>query len=711
MPTPLLLSVERIRKASVVSRISSTTGRGALRRRLIGVAGATATVAVAGALTLAAPLSASADDRPESYAKGQFLSGSVLGSDLAKVLAAQYAEAHNDGTQDPQVEKDPLKVTALDAVQVGSGSSLQLGLGQFLQLGAVDQYARAGNDGTSLGASGAVTSDGGIQTSRNGSGPGADATFDLSKLLGAQFASTLADLKLQLNAISAQASGDLDSASGAYNLAGAKLTFTSPAVSQLTQKVDAAIDSADTRLGSLTGQGGDLAKKLNQLLPLSGSGLNLLGNDVSLTATIDTGDLKSAVQSLLDAQYGDGSVSFDLESGVVTIDLAKLLGGKLNSLAPGTELIDAKVIDGVLDGITTTVSTIADQVIAKVKDLLNSATVTITAHAAVSVAQPPVIGQICHNVQTVLPGASGSGSGSAPSGSGSGGLGGIVGGILGGASGAWGNAGSGGPTGGAVGTLVGQVGQAAGTVVNTLVCDPTSTPVAPKLSQLDLKIQGAAKQLIAGGSTTASIDLTVLGAVKTGIDANAVVAGLGSTLSDDLFGTDGTIARLTTALQNGLVHPAVDGLLGTSGSSVNDAITKLLSVKVNLQETTVAGSKGMAAQAGKLFTETAVRVTVLGGVGGSSLATVNLAQATVGPDVTTVVPPTCTNGVCTPPTCTTACGGANPPFTTPTASSVDRLATTGISIAALVAAMLALLAAGAYLVREGYRRRQPAPVA
>jgi hypothetical protein len=685
-----------------VSQNSSTTGRGALRRRLLGAGGAIATVAVAGALTLAAPLSASADDRPESYAKGQFLSGTVLGTDLAKVLAAQDVEAHNDGTQDMQSSADPLKVTALQAVQVGSGQPVQLGLGDFLQLGAAHQYAQANQDGTSMAASGAVTSKGGLQTNANGSGAAGDATFDLSKLLGAQFASTLADLKLQLQAVAARADGNLDSASGSYTLAGAKLSFTSPAVSQLTQKVDSALDSVNTQLGSLTGQGGDLAQKLSQLLPLGGSGIDLLGNDVSLTATIDTGNLKDAVQSLLNQQYGDGSVAFDLETGVVTLDLAKLLGGKLNSLAPGTELIDADVIDHVLDSITDTVSTIADQVIAKVKDLLNSASVTITAHAAVSVAQAPIVGQVCHTVQSILPGAStGSGSGSATSGSGSGGLGAIVGGLLGGVS-ALGNAGSGGSTGGAVGDLLNQ----AGTLVNTLVCDPTSTPVAPKLSQLDVKIQGSAQQLIAGGSTTASISLKVLDAIQANIDANAVVAGLGSTLSDQLFGTDGAVQKLTTTLQDTLVHPAVEGLVGTSGSSVNDAITKLLSVKVNLQETTLPASKGMAAQAGKLFTETAARVSV----GGGSIATVNLAQASVGPNVTTVIPPTCTNGVCTPPTCTGICSSVNPPSITPAASTVDRLATTGISIAALVAAMLALLAAGAYLVREGYKRRQAATV-
>jgi hypothetical protein len=94
---------------------------------------------------------------------------------------------------------------------------------------------------------------------------------------------------------------------------------------------------------------------------------------------------------------------------------------------------------------------------------------------------------------------------------------------------------------------------------------------------------------------------------------------------------------------------------------------------------------------------------------------VNLASATVGPNVTAVVPPTCTEGDCTPctgagcATCTMNCGPGGP-SDNPTSTSIDRLATTGLSIAALVAAILALLAAGAYLVREGYKRRRPAPV-
>ncbi len=50
--------------------------------------------------------------------------------------------------------------------------------------------------------------------------------------------------------------------------------------------------------------------------------LNLLGANANVTATIDVGDLKTLVQDLLTAQYGESGVSFNLETGVVSIDLA-----------------------------------------------------------------------------------------------------------------------------------------------------------------------------------------------------------------------------------------------------------------------------------------------------------------------------------------------------------------------------------------------------
>src|SRR5690606_23778610 len=107
----------------------------------------------------------------QSYAEGRFLSGTLLGSDLDRLLAVAGAEAFNDGTQPTQTAKDPLAVTALDALTVGTGQSVQLSLGDVLQIGAVAQYARAAQEGVSLAAAGAVSDDGGIGVGSDSSAP------------------------------------------------------------------------------------------------------------------------------------------------------------------------------------------------------------------------------------------------------------------------------------------------------------------------------------------------------------------------------------------------------------------------------------------------------------------------------------------------------------------------------------------------------------
>jgi hypothetical protein len=86
---------------------------------------------------------------------------------------------------------------------------------------------------------------------------------------------------------------------------------------------------------------------------------------------------------------------------------------------------------------------------------------------------------------------------------------------------------------------------------------------------------------------------------------------------------------------------------------------------------------------------------------GDDLATLNLAQAIVGPNVTTIVDPECTN----PDGCDVGGVTVTPPGGGGTGAG--SLAYTGIGIATLIAVILALLAAGAYLVRESYRRNHP----
>ena len=643
------------------------------------IAAGLTSVALATGFAFAGATSAhAADTAPVATSQAQFLSGSLLGMNLDNAAMLEGASAHADQDDAPMTVQDPLQATALNAVTVGDGSSVQTNLGGVVQLGAIGQYATAANDGTSMASTGAASTDGGVGVGQDQPSQGGDATVDLSKLLGNGFASNLTNLQLAINAVSAQAVSDGRSASGDYSLDGVDLKLTSPAIADLTEKVNAALDTVTSRLSKLDGADGLLVADVNKLLTGLNPALNLLGADANATATIDTGDLHQLVQDLLQSQYGDSGITFNLETGVVTLNLGTLLGENLNNLAPGTELLDPAIIDPALDSVTGKVSDIADQVVDRVKGALDTATVKVHADLSQDVAQAPLIQNVCKTVQKVIQVPIQVPVDQVPG----------VGGIL--------------------GTVVGGVNQATQTVtqyvnqtVGQLVCSNESTPLPALNTSAAVDISGTVGDFLKGSGVTATAAVKVLGIPLPDVDLGAATSDIAGSLTDQLFGSDSAVADLTDALHTGLVAPAVQGLTGGS-DSVGTALTDLVSATVNNQDV----NNGT-------FTETALRVTVLPGISGltggrgtglstaraatpAGAAQLNFARASVGPNVT----PGDVGGTDpTPPT------GGNPGTT---AGSVTRLATTGMGIAALVAAVLALLAAGAYLVREGYRRNHSA---
>jgi len=649
------------------------------------IAATVTALALGGAFALVAPLTASADEHTESYAKGQFLSGNLIGLDLDAIVSLGAAEASNNGTQSTQTSKDPLDAAVLeDAVVVQQAESPQVDLGGVLQIGPVAQYAQANNDGSSLGASGAVADDGAIGVGEHHSTPPANATLDLQALLGNEFASTLADLKLELGALAARAEADLDVASGDYQIADAVLTFSSPAIANLTPKVDSALEEVVDAVNALLGRNGALVGDVNGLLVDLDPVLNLLGGNANVSVSLNAGNLQDVVHAILEEEYGNGAVSFDLETGEVHVDLEVLLGGDLNNLAPGTELLTDAVVNQILEGITTTVATIADQVVDKVEDALHDATVDIHADLSTNIAQSPIVREVCELVDRVL---------TTPVLRDATSLELLTNGLLGNVNTLLNTGVIGSLTDGItdeVGDFVlvnGVIQRITGFVNQTVqdtVCNTTSTPVAPLTTSVVLDIEATVDELIDGAAARAVAQVEILG-VGTDVDLSLLLDGLGDTLVDGLFDGDGAVQELVDALETGLVHPATEGLLGTGVGSVGDALRDVLSVTANVQEL-----------GGGQFTETAVRVSVLG----DDLATLNLAQAIVGPNVTTIVDPECTD----PDGCDTGGETVTPGGGGPGAGS---LAYTGIGIATLIAVILALLAAGAYLVRESYRRNHP----
>ena len=619
------------------------TGNGTQRSAIVKVAAIGATAALGSVLALAAPLSASATTVNTAYAQGQFLSGSIAGTSLNNVAALGPASATNNGKQSTQVSRDPLSVSALRTTLINQPNGVQLNLGQIVDLGALSQYAQAGKDGTSMAASGAINNDGGIGVGAVGSTTSGSASVDLDSLLNANFAKVLSDLNLKVTAVAAQANAKLKTASGRYSLAGLTLNFTSPAIGGLDSKVSSSLAPVVAQLGSLNGANGALAGSVNSVVTGINPALSILGAKATVNASVSA-DLDAAIKPLLTGTYGNDGVSINLQTGTVSVDLATLLGGKLNGEPAGTQVLSDTVVNQILNKITQTVSTLADQVKNKVVNVLDNAQVNVDVALDQSTPQAPVVSKVCS------PDTSG----------------GLLGGLVGG-----------------------------------LLCK-TTTKLLPDLqTSLGVHVHGTVAQIIGGHASQATASLKLLG-LPVSVDVNHILSGLDSTLNTHLLDSTSAVSQLGSSLTTKLVDPAVTALTG-SNASVGTALKSALSVTLNNQGKNADGT----------FTETALRVQAIPGLSATGgLATINLASATVGPNVSTVVTP----GGPTDPgnpgnpgnpgTPTTPGSPSNPgnPNTPVTPASFSNLAFTGVGIATLVAVILALLAAGAYLVREGYRR-------
>jgi hypothetical protein len=620
------------------------------------------------------PVSANAAEATSSYAEGQFLSGTLLGSDLANIVSLASAEARNDGTQPKQTSDDPLSASVLQTVDIEAPNGIQADLGDFVDAGAINQYAEADKNGVSLGASGAIGSDGAIGVGATSTGAAGDVDIDLDSTLGGSYDSVLSDLKLSLKAVAAQAVGNLDTASGDYRLEGAVLTFTSPAIGDLTGKVNTALGSVDSELAELSTDDGVLGAAVGDILnPL----LAVVGSSANVSVDV-TSDVHQAVQSLLTGVYGNGATHFNLQTGAVSVDLEQLIGGDLNNLPVNTEILSDAVVNAVLTSITDTVSTLADQIVDKVEIALHNAKVDVHADLNLLTDGGVTSNPVCHLEDVPI-------IGQIP----------IVGEVLGGGL-------LGGLFGGGGTTTPGFTEGIVGWTTKT-ICDVVDNVLPDLQSTVNVDIEGTVDQILNGAAAKSTASISLLGGtINPTLDINGVVDGLGDGLLDGLFDSDGAVSGLVNALNLGLVDPAVDGLLGAT--SVDTALTDVISVRVNLQETSLASPQGLAVATGSLFTQTAVRVSA----GSGGLATLNLAAATVGPNITTVIDPGCTTNCGPggdPDPCTVNCSPGDP--NGPTTTATNRLAYTGVGIATLIAVILALLAAGAYLAREGYRRNHP----
>ncbi|WP_157789720.1 choice-of-anchor G family protein, partial [Candidatus Microthrix parvicella] len=301
-----------------------------------------------------------------SNAEGQFLSGTLLAGDLALVASLAGETATSDGTAS-QTNSGNLDLGALGLVNLTIPGGVQVPL-EFTNAGVVGQYASALDDGSSLGSSGLIQSDGTIGTGgtpRPGVAPGplslslGGVVSDLG--LNPALLAEVAQLGLQADTVSAQASlAAPGSPVGAYSIDDLKMNFQSATLAALVGEINSAV--AVTQ-GEIDGLDAALDASVGALLgPLS----PLVVVDVNVTPP----DLSAAIAGLTSGTISDPAfpgVTVDLDTGLVTVDLDELTS--LNGLPANTDILT----DATITAITTNLTGLLQAHLVDIQDTLLAA--------------------------------------------------------------------------------------------------------------------------------------------------------------------------------------------------------------------------------------------------------------------------------------------------------------------------------------------------
>ncbi|WP_053205089.1 choice-of-anchor G family protein [Jiangella muralis] len=269
---------------------------------------------------------AAAAEGDEARAGARFLDGTVLGTDLDELAELAGVDVENLGDPEAVTDANPLDVTLLDSINIDIDPNLQIPLSDIIKLGAVNQWATAEDGAVSHAATGAVADNGGVGTGVEDGFPG-NATFDLTDLLGEGVTDLIADVELELGAVSSEAhlepSDDDFEVSRDYEIAGGELRVTVPLLSGLNLSLgdDAAVWIED---GTIVIDLDLLFESLNDLPPnseLIGPGLfDIL--DSLLTELL--GDLGAGLGDLL------GDLGLDELTNGIADALTDILSIKVN---------------------------------------------------------------------------------------------------------------------------------------------------------------------------------------------------------------------------------------------------------------------------------------------------------------------------------------------------------------------------------------------
>lgn len=357
-----------------------------------------------------------------SRGAGRVLSGSLFGTNLDAVVAADGVRVTNNGQRAlhtpsgavqvpvPTVDAwvDPLSVTALSAVNVNLGNGI-LKLPLNNSTGVLGQYGQAQSNGQSAGAAGYITSTGGIGLSPSGGYPEL-ATLSLSQLVGSispSVAGTLGnvtDVSLRMGAVTGRATLDGCASAWAnsaatgllreYLVTSLRTDITSPTVGSLVTSVNGVVQTLKNTVTGLPTNATVLASLksgteglVNGVLGAA-SGLGVtLGNVTIRSLTVNPVNT-TALDTLLTQGFSDpgGVLTVNPSSGSVSVNTAALLaaaypgvyGSGLNALPPNTNLLsDPTVISALSAALTAAINAWIAQVNAALTTAINSISLSV----------------------------------------------------------------------------------------------------------------------------------------------------------------------------------------------------------------------------------------------------------------------------------------------------------------------------------------------
>jgi hypothetical protein len=319
--------------------------------------GVTAVSALAIGL-VAAPAANAAPTDVISVGSGQIIDGSVLTlPNFANLASNGAATAQQIGTppSGPAVIEatDPLDLSAVfGVVNVGAGNIPLLQNNGIIQVGAVSQYGKAVNDGSSeafsgtvSGAPGLVTLPGGLPTSGDPAIPAARVSLGTAAILGG---TDLVNVNLQVATLAAAAKKDQGAApQGAYSLAGVSAEVGGTVIGGVAGTISTAINTANAVLTPL---GVTVAN------PVAGGTISI--TEADLLAVAGVPDLNSLPAGTDLISFLPQAVANKLTS-IVSSTLATATAA-VNGLGPIAQLVAGpalSVLTTTLNGVTGAVAT------------------------------------------------------------------------------------------------------------------------------------------------------------------------------------------------------------------------------------------------------------------------------------------------------------------------------------------------------------------